>query len=167
VLTHRCDTGRLSRLTTFLRNCVDNKNRGLSILPNVGHRTVNKGKSVPLQARGAQRVPRSYGFHITWQRHRMVVRLSALITGRLYPQQMILVLIFVRGWVDPRAIGRSEGLFQEKIPIISSGIEPATFRFAAQQFNHCTIAVPFNTVSTSYLELKIPPIYVCICLLHH
>ena len=77
----------------------------------------------------------------------MVVRLSVLRTGRIYPQEIFLVLISVRGWVDPRghsAIGKI--LCQWKIPMTPSGIEPATFRFVAHHLNHCATAVPIQGI---------------------
>ena len=58
-----------------------------------------------------------------------VVR-SALHTGRLYPQKILLVLISVRGCVDGSAVVLSEGLCQLKFPMIS-GFESETFWLVA------------------------------------
>jgi len=51
-------------------------------------------------------------------------------------QEMFLVFISVRGWVDPRVIVRSEGFYANE-----KSTDTDTFRFVAQHLNHCATAV--------------------------
>jgi len=71
----------------------------------------SKVKADPQQARGGpegSRMFRLTDFQDT--RNMKVVRSSALRTGRLYPQEIFLVLIFASGYVDRKAMVRPVGV---------------------------------------------------------
>ena len=75
----------------------------------------------PVWPRGFQEVyaPR---FHDI--RHMKVVRLSASRTGRHYPLEMFLVLIFTRGWVDPQGHGTVGRNMLPKNSVTPPGFDP-------------------------------------------
>ena len=117
-------------------------------------RVIKNGKSIPLQAwsgpEGSMKL-RFPDYLTTAQDGGKVVSFThrPLFT----PQEIFLVHISVRGWVDPKAVVRSEGLCQWKTPMTPSGIEPATFRFVAQHLNHCATAVPTDLFNITNITL--------------
>jgi hypothetical protein len=73
---------------------------------------VYKGKANPAQASTGPEVSSNLKLpEFLHSRHLKVVSLSVLNNGRLNPQEIALILISVRGWVDPKDTERPKGLY--------------------------------------------------------
>jgi hypothetical protein len=116
-----------------------------------------KGKAIPVTDRGGPQGCETSGLpHFLHSRLTEGGDVSLTCRPPLSPGRF-LVLISVRGWVDPRAIIQLEGLGQLKNPMTSSGIEPATFRLVTQCLNQLHCFVPHFNVE----EVKVK---LCLCL---
>ena len=93
-----------------------------------------------------QRVQRSWGSQISWHSaHEGGKFVSPTHRPPLPPGN---IPGTVRGWVNPGAIVGPEGLYQRKIPMTLSGIEPANFRLEALSLNQLRHRVPQLIVDT-------------------
>jgi hypothetical protein len=90
----------------------------------------------------AQRVSGSLGCQNSWHSAREGGEVVSLTHRRPLPPGMFLVLIFTRGWVDSRAMVRSEGDMSLKNPVTPPGIDPGTVRLVAQRLDHYATSGP-------------------------
>jgi len=105
------------------KNYITIINKILTLLKHIPSKGKGKGKAIHYRPGQALRFPGGWGSKITRQSaHEGGKVVSLTHRPPFTPQEVFLVLISVRGWVDSRAIVWQEGLYQWKIPMIPSGI---------------------------------------------
>jgi hypothetical protein len=124
---------------TLLTTCVENETANM-----VGEHDLYCKEYEQLHVSAIkQSLDRSWGFQhfetprFQGSRNTNVVSFSAFSTGRLYPPKIFLVLISVRGWVDPRAIVRPEILCQWKGTCAEEYYRPTLYTRG-----HCVSGLP-------------------------
>jgi hypothetical protein len=102
-----------------------------------------------------QRVPGGLGSQISLHSVREGDEVVSLTHRPPLPPGMFLVLIFTRGWVDPRAMERSEGDMSMKNKVTPPGIDPGTVRLVAQRLNHYATPGPVWKKRSYYICIYI------------
>jgi hypothetical protein len=102
-----------------------------------------------------QMIPGGLGSQIPWHSAHKGGEVVSLTHPPRLPPGMFLVLIFTRGWVDPRTMVRSKGNMSLKNPVTPPGIDPGTVRLLAQRLNHYATPGPFVSLVSFVLQLLI------------
>jgi hypothetical protein len=91
-----------------------------------------------------QKFPGGLGSQISWHSAHEGGEVVSLTHRSPLPPGMFLVLIFTKGWVDPRVMLRSEGDMSLKNPVIPPEIDPGTVWLVAQRLNHYVTPGPMS-----------------------
>jgi hypothetical protein len=123
------------------------------------HILVGRGMCKVKQSRnrpGVGRVPGGLGSQISWHSSHEAGEVNLTHRPPL-PPGMFLVIIFTRGWVDPRAMEQSEVDMSLKNPVTLPGIDPGTVRLLAQRINHYATPGPRRVCKKRWREPRNRP----------